>query len=869
MLLAALGRGPPARPTTPGAPLSIPPMEQAEEPRRDRLPARLLRRYVALCARRAPLIVLAAAALTAVSIHLASGLVIDTRLEALLPDDARSVLALEEAQARVPVRSPLQLLVKSDDPALNRVLTDRLVEALRGWPETRWAVTARDPRGLWERRLLFAPAADLERWATSVEDRLAWERCARVPGCVNFDDAPPLPTEAEVRDRLASVPELASLSRYFGTSSGVAEGGDTEAASEPPDGRLCSEDGTICAVDASMSVSARDLGVATRILERAEALLDEVRPSDAPPSLEMAVSGPFRNGPVIKRVTEGDLAVVSLVSGLLVLVVLVSLFRGPRPEAVVVVPMLMATAWVLGGLGAFGVELNLISAFTFAILVGIGTDYGLHLATYYGSQRAQGLGPVEAMEDTLRALGTSLVTAAATTAFAFASLMAASFRGFAQMGAVASLGVLACLVSYLLLVPAIVLAADRILPEKGSWNRVFRARREPGPPRYPRLRLWLGLAIAIALGVLGMQVQVETDFSNLRADGVAHGLPTGDAIHGTNGVGVQIIGDGAAEVARATWEVHDAVREDLVGEDGALALTAETFLPRDQDARLAAIVRLREAIDDASRLGSDADRERLESMRPLVDIDGPIAADDLPPWISDWLVDAEGRLGSLGLVFVRLRGTDAVAMEGLARVLDRVAVAHPSTVVASDAAILGEVLPGLFRDGPVMVGLSLFGLCFAVWGFGRKLVRVGWVLAPLLLGTAMTAGLMVIFDLKLNLYNLLILPVAFGIGVDGAVYTIYAHEDVASGAADHVRMAENGRALIGATLTTVTGFGSLALSHHLGIVSIGFLGALAIFVTMFTNLVWLPALLEVVERRRRAAGRKSGGISESARPSST
>src|SRR5690606_20071382 len=155
----------------------------------------LIRAYVALCSRHAIPLVLVILAVTAVALYLAQGLSIDSRLEALLPDDARSVQALEEASKRVPTRSKLELLIQSDDPALNRELAEKLVTEVRAWPETRWAVTARDPSGLWERRLLFAPAEQLDEWATAVEDRLQWERCERVPGCVNFDEAPPLPTE--------------------------------------------------------------------------------------------------------------------------------------------------------------------------------------------------------------------------------------------------------------------------------------------------------------------------------------------------------------------------------------------------------------------------------------------------------------------------------------------------------------------------------------------------------------------------------------------------------------------------------------------------------------------------------------------------
>jgi predicted RND superfamily exporter protein len=818
----------------------------------------LLRRFLALCVRRGDVILAFALLSTALGAWLATSVRIDTRLEALLPEDARSVQALEEAERRVPVRSTLFLLITSPDAAMNRELSEALAEEVSGWEETRWAVTARSPEGLWDRRILFAPAEDLEGWATAVEDRLAWERCDKVPGCVNFDDRPPLPTEADVRARLAEVPELASLARFFGEKGDAATAGQGSdgATDGMPDGRLCNEDGTLCAVEASLSVSARNMATATEILDRAQAMIDRLRPADAPDSLRVEVSGPFRNAPLTKRATERDLGVVSVVSAALVLAVLLGMFRGLRPAFIILAPMVMATAWVLGLVGLLDIELNLISAFTFAILVGIGTDYGLHLASHYGAERARGHGAVDAMEGTLRSLGLSLTTAAATTAFAFASLMVADFKGFAQMGGLAAIGIGACLVAYLFFVPPMVLFFDRVLPQKRSWNRQVDASESPAAPRFARTRVLLGLVLGLGLAYAGRNVEVETDFRKLRPEGIAHGLATNDAVHGTSGVGIQVIGDDPAAVASATWAVRDATIDGFLEPENAMAITAETFIPADQSKRLAAVARLREALDDAARLGSDRDRERIDAIRPLVAVDQPITAEELPPWISDWLVDNSGEIGHLGLVFLRTRGTDAVLMEQLARILDHTAEAHPDVVIASAQVVLGEVLPGLFHDGPVMVALSLFGLCLSVWILGRKLTRVGWVLLPLLLGTTMTVGFMALFDLKLTLYNLLVLPVAFGVGVDGAVYVTYASEAAESADASHDAMADSRRAIIGATLTTVSGFGSLALSHHLGIVSIGYLGALAIAVTMFTNLVWLPPLLYLFGergRRRRAA----------------
>src|SRR5690606_34255777 len=201
-----------------------------------------------------------------------------------------------------------------------------------------------------------------------------------------------------------------------------------------------------------------------------------------------------------------DLARVSSVSLLLVIVILLALFRGVRAQAVILAPMAMATAWVLGGLGIFGVELNLISSFTFAILVGIGTDYGLHMAVFYPAKREEGMTAAAAMEQTLVSLGTSIVTAAATTALAFASLTFASFQGFSQMGAVASLGIFACLVAYLFVVPLLILVWEKLFPQPRSWNRTSSSKKPATPPRWVRGRIAGGLALAWVLGIVGVGV---------------------------------------------------------------------------------------------------------------------------------------------------------------------------------------------------------------------------------------------------------------------------------------------------------------------------------------------------------------------------
>ena len=80
---------------------------------------------------------------------------------------------------------------------------------------------------------------------------------------------------------------------------------------------------------------------------------------------------------------------------------------------------------------------NLITAFIFAILLGLGIDFSIHFARYR-EEFAAGRSPLEAMVQTVLHCGSASILAAVTTSCAFAALSIADFRGFSQFGGVAA-----------------------------------------------------------------------------------------------------------------------------------------------------------------------------------------------------------------------------------------------------------------------------------------------------------------------------------------------------------------------------------------------------------------------------------------------
>jgi len=800
-------------------------------------------RYVAFAERRWALILVAVVTVAAGAYLGVQRLRIDARIEALLPDDTPSQRAIAELEERAATTAPLVLAVASDDPALNRRLAGQIRAAVAQWPETRWAVDRRSPEPFLDRRLLWLPADELDALAERVERLVEHQRCEANPMCFTLEDPPELPTEAELRELFLAQPEVEGLATFVGGDEGELP---TDEASRTAVGGLCADGGRVCIVEASLEGNASNLGFASEILDRSREVFDAVRPVDAPESLRMVVSGRYRTAPLTAERVGDDLQATSTAGLVLLVLLVIAQFRGPRAALVLLAPVGLAILVTLGILGFVHPTLNLISAFTLAILAGLGIDFGLHLLTHYGERRQEGDAPPEAMVSTLDSMWRSASTAAATTACAFAALGAAEFRGFAEMGLNAALGIALSLLAFLFVFPWLVLLLDRLVAEKGSPTRYLPFDRIRAPGR-PTLRAIVVAGVAFAMvgagigaGVIGPGLTFEQDFGKLQPPNLGHGISAvEDARGGTSGVMVYLLADDPDALEAAARDV--AGRE--MPTDQTLLVTPRTLVPADQAAKLVAIGRMREAVGRVRGHLEGAALERVEAVEPLLAVAEPFTAADLPLWARDLLVEADGSTGRMGLLYLKMRAADAALMEDLAERIERWREGNPAVTFASPHAVLGEVVPGLQQDAPTMILLALLGLTVATLVIGRSARRTLWVLSPVLLASGMAAGMLVLVGVKLNLYDLLVVPVAFGVAIDGAVYVVWAMRD--ERASD---LPTASRAVLGSTLTTMTAFGALMVASNPGLASIGHAAIVCIGLTIFTNLVWLPAALTLNTR---------------------
>ncbi|MEM9194928.1 MAG: MMPL family transporter, partial [Myxococcota bacterium] len=364
------------------------------------------------------------------------------------------------------------------------------------------------------------------------------------------------------------------------------------------------------------------------------------------------------------------------------------------------------------------------------------------------------------------------------------------------------------------------------------------------------------VALATVIGALGIiflpRVNFEYRLSRLSTK-VENDRPKIDihrSLHGTARSPVIMLADDSEALEDAANGLRERYPEGLI-QDGPWLVTPRTFVPPNQEERLASLARLREEVQRAERHSDGEALERIERWKPLVSIDEPITARSLPMWVQETFAERDGSFGTVGIVYPGGASSDARQMEERAAMMQSWREAFPKVRFASLGAILGEITSGLRADAPVIIGLALIGLLFGTLLVGRSPVRTALVLTPVILALAMSLLVMAIFDIRINLYNLVIFPMAFGIGVDGAIYIVWnVRQNKTTYRWSELRV--SARAVLGSTLTTMAAFGSLLISNNPGLASLGLLSIVTLAATLAVNLLFVPAVLSLMDSRRKA-----------------
>jgi hopanoid biosynthesis associated RND transporter like protein HpnN len=127
----------------------------------------------------------------------------------------------------------------------------------------------------------------------------------------------------------------------------------------------------------------------------------------------------------------------------------------------------------------------------------------------------------------------------------------------------------------------------------------------------------------------------------------------------------------------------------------------------------------------------------------------------------------------------------------------------------------------------------------------RNLQSTIIALIPLVIGVAVSLGIMGLSGVSLNPANMIAFPLILGVGVDNGVHVLHDYL-IRRRSGKSTISYPIGRGVLVKALTTMIGFGTLMISRERGLASLGLVLTLGVACCMLAALVFLPAVLRLL-----------------------
>ncbi len=223
-------------------------------------------------------------------------------------------------------------------------------------------------------------------------------------------------------------------------------------------------------------------GIRLMPLAKQQAVIDYMTSQLHPPA---GVTARLAGLPVLAAQANAGLSssarrLLTLLAGIVAVgLVLLAVFRRPSRAIVPLVPIALATGWSALILFALQIPLNPMSATLGALVIAISTEFSVLLSERFRQERGAGHDSATAMARTYRSTGTAVLASGITAIAGFGVLAFSNITMLRDFGLVTLVDLTVSLAGVLLVLPAVLVVAERGHPVRS-------ARAAPALPRLRR-----------------------------------------------------------------------------------------------------------------------------------------------------------------------------------------------------------------------------------------------------------------------------------------------------------------------------------------------------------------------------------------------
>ena len=538
------------------------------------------------------------------------------------------------------------------------------------------------------------------------------------------------------------------------------------------------------------------------------------------------------------RNVEDDGRTLGVASTGLLMVVIFVLFRSLRWMLLPLIVVEVTLIWTKGLLVATGIQLSMVSSMLHSLVTIIGIATTMHVTVRFREYRRQ-LDATAALRQTLLELIVPIFWTIATTAAGFAALLTSHITPVASFGIMMSVATLLVPVAAAMILPGGILLA-------GATDKPGNA------PAESRLTTILGQItewvehrpVIVGAGMMALTtictaglffLKVETDFSK-------NFLDNSPVVKALDFFETRLGGAG-------NWEVNFPAPSEFDTE----------FLAKVSD--LAADLRQLEAPDSPGKLTKVvAVTDGLDVIPKFLPLTWRLGALERmqPDFISSLYNPTAGRMRII--LRARERQPSETKLKLIGDVEEAARKHFPDATGASTPqatglfVLLTYLIESLMDDQLSSFVLAAAAIVLLMWIAFGSLKLGAMLLIPNLFPIALVIGTMGWIGLPVNIATAMIASVSMGLTVDSSIHYLAGYRDARQrGLTFSAALKEThqgvGLALVFANVALVAGFSVLTLSHFIPLVYFGVLVSVAMLGGLLGNLILLPLLLRIVDRK--------------------
>lgn len=596
----------------------------------------------------------------------------------------------------------------------------------------------------------------------------------------------------------------------------------------------------------------------------------------------------------------GDMTWATWLSLMGVWILLVLFLRGIRRPVIEVITLVVGLCWTVGWAAIFIGHLNILSVVFAPLLCGLGVDYGIHWIARFEEEeeRHPSLDNRTLTKRVMDRSGSGILLAGLSAAFSFLPFILTGFSGLVELGLITGMGILLIILADFTVLPALAMMfAGR---RKAKPARTGQIERDLLRLRKTPAHLILACMLVFCIVSLMGARKVRFDLNPLRLQAKNAESVVWERTLIDNAEQPLL---SAAVFASSPEEVN--ARTELLKSLPSVGKVKSIFslLPEDQGEK---IPLLRDILPIIPEMHPASLHQDPQYVRDLIDMIERIRFKMQDDQAGEWgaerpLVEQMSQVRSLSAGIInslRESPDSAKGLEAYRRsfsddlvktwdflregcsartmtMLDMpqmvrdqfyrdgqylIRISPKESIWEEDA--LGRFVHELQSVDPDVVGepISLYVFasafkkaCLHASGYAVLAIFVLLMLTfrnvrlsilaliPLCVGTVWTIGVMGANGVDFNLANSIFMPLVVGAGVEYAIIILSRWEEGRM-RPGHLPWS-TGKGVILAALTTTVGFGTLMVSHHQGIFSLGFVAWVGSLCVLATAIFILPAIL--------------------------